>query len=221
MFGTGHLAGRPSLLSVLWFKLCSYRLDALPLRRQGCAGHAIAHPTGCVKTGPAGIAGRRLREREKHPFDQDTQAPEKGDSVRGCERGTARISSQWSRVCRRSSYQPRPAPDPASGPATGPAGSASPTGIDALHELRALQERTERLEGREQGHETERLLREARAYASRRVPAFDPATMASLLRFLAASAARSGHQQAKNGAMSPLHSPIRWRLDQAITRLWR
>eukprot|EP00058_Branchiostoma_floridae_P009495 XP_002594983.1 hypothetical protein BRAFLDRAFT_99271 [Branchiostoma floridae] len=97
---------------------------------KGCAGHAIAHPTGCVTTGPAGIAGRRLREREKHPFDQDIQGPEEGDSVR--ERGTARISSQWSRVCRRSSYQPRPAPDPASGPATGPAtgpaGSASPTG---------------------------------------------------------------------------------------------
>ncbi|CAH1238404.1 Hypp5582 [Branchiostoma lanceolatum] len=77
-----------------------------------------------------------------------------------------------------------------------PAGGYPIQGFNAFQEMQALMERTERLEHRETEQTTMRLLREARAYATRRSSAFDPTTMSALLKALAEAASKAGHRSA-------------------------
>ncbi|XP_019629640.1 PREDICTED: uncharacterized protein LOC109473916 [Branchiostoma belcheri] len=72
----------------------------------------------------------------------------------------------------------------------------------ACEMLRELRERTERLENQGKAGETERLLRETRAYAARRGAAFDPSSMSALLRALTEAARASAHPNARKWAFA-------------------
>eukprot|EP00058_Branchiostoma_floridae_P006883 XP_002592371.1 hypothetical protein BRAFLDRAFT_106231 [Branchiostoma floridae] len=87
---------------------------------------------------------------------------------------------------------------PVQAPLLGPQAAAA---VDVLNELR---ERTARLERRDTERDTDRLLREARAYAGRRGRSFEPATMAALLKALAEAAGSSGHPDARKWRFSAI-----------------
>ncbi|CAH1252137.1 MAGEL2 [Branchiostoma lanceolatum] len=78
-------------------------------------------------------------------------------------------------------------------PPVPPQQTAPDQSFNALQELLALKDRTERLERAESGQATDRLLLEARAYAARRNGAFDAWTMSALLKALVEAAVLSGH----------------------------